>query len=106
MSGPLTADAEGATSDERRQAEGWLRARQEQATEWLRQIWPAGTWALSRLDSKEVEQRLLRSGLLFACVGFAVQGGLHLVNVIFFGLDLDAINADSDTSAFSWLSVA
>jgi hypothetical protein len=106
MTGPITAKVEGERGGEGRRSEGWLSARWQQVTEWLRRIWPPGTWALSGLESRDVERRVLRSGLMFAGVGFAVQGGLHLVNVIFFGLDLDVINADSDTAAFSWLSVA
>lgn len=106
MNRPATVEAEEATGDESPRAEGWWAPRRQEATKWLSRIWPAGTWVISGLDSEGVEQRLLKSGLLFAGVGFALQGGLHLVNVVFFGLDLDVINADSDTSAFSWLSVS
>lgn len=39
-----------------------------------------------------------------AVLGFALQSVLHLVNLVWFDLTLNAINVDSDSSIFAWAS--
>jgi hypothetical protein len=51
-----------------------------------------------------VERRTLRVGLALTLATVAGQSILHLINVFAFDLRFDMINADSDTSAFAWLS--
>lgn len=48
--------------------------------------------------------RTLRAGVVLAIALVCVQSVAHLVNVRFFDLAVDAINADSDTSVFAWAS--
>jgi hypothetical protein len=51
-----------------------------------------------------LERRTLRVGVALALGLAALQSIAHLVNVVFFDLRIDMINADSDSGAFAWAS--
>jgi hypothetical protein len=51
-----------------------------------------------------LEHRTLRVGVALALALAALQSIAHLVNLAFFDLRIDMINADSDSGAFAWAS--
>jgi hypothetical protein len=51
-----------------------------------------------------LERRTLRVGVALALALAAFQAAVHLINLVFFDLRIDMINADSDTGAFAWAS--
>src|SRR4029453_6681743 len=51
-----------------------------------------------------LEHRTLRVGVALALALAALQSIAHLVNLAFFDLRVDMINADSDSGAFAWAS--
>lgn len=69
---------------------------------WLR----VDTGAPSTLEpsSAGLEHRTLRAGMALAVALVAVQSIAHLIDVLAFDLQIYMINADSDTSVFTWAS--
>jgi hypothetical protein len=51
-----------------------------------------------------LEHRTLRVGVALALALAALQSIAHLMNLAFFDLRIDMINADSDSGAFAWAS--
>jgi hypothetical protein len=56
--------------------------------------------------SRPLADRVLALGLALSLIALGVQSVLHLVNLAFLDLDVDAFNAGFDSSAFAWPTVA
>jgi hypothetical protein len=63
-----------------------------------------GATAALEPPTAALEHRALRVGVALALALAALQSIAHLVNVLFFDLRIDMINADSDSGAFAWAS--
>jgi hypothetical protein len=63
-----------------------------------------GATAAPEPSTAALERRTLRVGVALALGLAALQSIAHLVNVVFFDLRIDMINADSDSGAFAWSS--
>jgi hypothetical protein len=63
-----------------------------------------GATAESEPSTAALERRTLQVGVALALGLAALQSIAHLVNVVFFDLRIDMINADSDSGAFAWSS--
>lgn len=63
-----------------------------------------GATAAPEPSTAALERRTLRVGVALALGLAALQSIAHLMNVVFFDLRIDMINADSDSGAFAWAS--
>jgi len=55
-------------------------------------------------DPSGRERRVVGLGVGLALAAALAQSALHLVNLAFFDLEINAINVDSDSGAFTWAS--
>lgn len=63
-----------------------------------------GATAALEPSTAALERRTLRVGVALALALAALQSIAHLIDVVFFDLRVDMINADSDSGAFAWAS--